>query len=118
MLHGVQRVAAGTASDAGPAAVNPRLTRAAHEFEAQMMKELLKPISSADALPGASEDSGLELGSVSGSGGALADFASEALGRALSERGGFGIADRIVRELGHANQRPATAAEREKIAAR
>jgi Rod binding domain-containing protein len=69
----------------------PRLVRSAHEFEAQMMKELLKPMTSGDALTGGDEDSG--------SGGALGEFASEALGRALSERGGFGIATSIVRDL-------------------
>ena len=40
-----------------------------------------------------------------GSGGALGEFASEALGQALSQRGGFGIADRIVKELSHSGNR-------------
>jgi len=82
------------------AAPDPKLVRAAHEFEAQMMKELLKPLNESDGLMG--EDGsggGFDLGSGSGSGGALADFASEALGQALSERRGFGVADKIVREL-------------------
>jgi Rod binding domain-containing protein len=68
-----------------------RLVRAAHEFEAQMMKELLKPMTRESS--GASEDEDV------GSGGALGEFASETLGRSLSEHGGFGIADHIVREL-------------------
>lgn len=93
-----------------PATPNPKLVGAAHEFEAQMMKELLAPMTGGDPLAGdlaGDEDSsGLALGSGSGSGGALADFAAQALGQALSERGGFGIADRIVRELGHAGNRP------------
>lgn len=71
----------------------PRLMRAAHEFEAQMMKELLKPLTASDSLTGEGEDTG--------SGGALAEFASESLGRALSERGGLGIADRIVQSFSH-----------------
>jgi Rod binding domain-containing protein len=75
----------------------PRLVRAAHEFEGQMMKELLKPMTGGDSLTGTEDDSD----SGAGSGGALGEFASEALGQALSERGGFGIADRIVRELSH-----------------
>ncbi len=90
---------AGTArTEAAAGAPSPRLVRAAHEFEGQMMKELLKPMTSGDALTGA-EDSDSDSGA--GSGGALGEFASEALGKALSERGGFGIADRIVRELSH-----------------
>jgi Rod binding domain-containing protein len=78
----------------------PRLVHAAHEFEAQMMQELLKPMTSGNGLDG--EDSG----SASGSGGALGEFASEALGRALSERGGFGIANGIIRELSHSGSKP------------
>ena len=63
----------------------PRLVRAAREFEAQMLKELMKPM----ALSEEGDDE-------SKSGGALGDFATEALGQALSRAGGFGIADRII----------------------
>jgi Rod binding domain-containing protein len=73
----------------------PRLVRAAHEFEAQMMKELLKPMTSGSKLTGEDEDSS------SGSGGALGQFASESLARALSDQGGFGVANRIVQDLSH-----------------
>ena len=83
------------------AAASPRLVRAAHEFEAMMMKELLQPMTAGNALTGA--DDGSDDGS--GSGGALAEFASEALGRALSEQGGFGIADRIVQDLSHSGNK-------------
>jgi Rod binding domain-containing protein len=72
-----------------------RLVQAAHEFEGQMMKELLKPIA---------EDNGQNGDDVGGSMGAgvLSEFAGEALGQALSQRGGFGIADRIIAQLSHA----------------
>jgi len=78
-------------------APSPRLVRAAHEFEGQMMQQLLKPMTGSDALTGtdADEDAG------TGSGGALGQFASEALGQSLSERGGLGIANRIIQELSH-----------------
>jgi len=76
-------------------AVSPKLVRAAHEFEGQMMKELLKPMTVGDSVSGEEGDS------ESGSGGALGEFASEALGQALSARGGFGIANQIVKELSH-----------------
>jgi len=85
-----------TASAAASQTANvpqPRLVRAAHEFEAQMMKELLKPMTASDGLTGDEGDSG------SGSSSALGEFASEALGRALSEQGGFGIARSIVQQL-------------------
>lgn len=74
-----------------------RLVRAAHEFEGQLMKELLKPLNQSDGLGG--EDD-------SGSAGALGDFAGEALGQALSRQGGFGIADRIVGRLSHSGTVP------------
>ena len=60
-----------------------------------MMKELLKPMTGSDALLGDEEGS---EGSW-GSNGALGEFASEALGQALSQHGGFGMADKIVRDL-------------------
>jgi Rod binding domain-containing protein len=82
-------------------AASPKLIKAAHEFEAQMMKELLKPMTGGDALTGDDESCDGSLGSGAGSGGALAEFASESLGKALSDRGGFGIADRIVSQLSH-----------------
>jgi Rod binding domain-containing protein len=71
----------------------PRLVKAAHEFEAQMMQEMLKPLSSGNGLDGEDSDS------ASGSGGALGSFASESLGRGLSEHGGFGIATHILQQL-------------------
>jgi Rod binding domain-containing protein len=86
-----------------PEAPPPRLVRAAHEFEAQMMKELLKPMTSSDPLTGEDEASG------SGSAGALGEFASEAMARALSEQGGFGVADKIIQDLSPIGHQRATA---------
>ncbi len=88
------------------AAPQPRLVKAAHEFEAQMMKELLKPMTGTSGLTGEEEDSG------SASNGALGEFASEALGRALSDRGGFGMANKIVQELSHSGNRSSVAGVR------
>jgi Rod binding domain-containing protein len=93
--------AVGAGDEATP---QPRLVRAAHEFEAQMMKELMKPLTWDNSLTGADKDS--DGGTASG--GALGEFASEALGRALSERGGFGIADGVVKELSHSVNSNAT----------
>lgn len=83
--------AAQNSSVSGP---SPKLISAAHEFEAQMMKELLKPLASSGA-PG-SDDSDQE-----NSGGALGAYATEAFGRALSNGGGFGIAKSILSSLSH-----------------
>lgn len=93
---GATTVAAGSAvQGVSQTAPQPRLVRAAHEFEAQMMKELLKPMTGGDGLTGGGEEDG------SGAGSALGEFAAEALGRTLSERGGLGIANSIVKDLSH-----------------
>jgi Rod binding domain-containing protein len=96
-------VTAAQAASSNPATPQPRLVRAAHEFEAQMMKELLKPMTNGSALTGDDDDSS------SGAGGALGEFASEALGRALSDQGGFGIANQIVKELTPSGNKHGTA---------
>jgi Rod binding domain-containing protein len=70
-----------------------RLVSAAHEFEAQMMKELLQPLVKGDSSSEADGDAGL------GSNGAIGSFAGEALGRGLSSHGGFGIADDVMKSL-------------------
>lgn len=81
----------------GQAGPSPKLVHAAREFEGQMMKELLQPMTGGGQLSG--EDDDVQAGE--GSGSALGEFAADALGQALSARGGFGIADRIVSELSH-----------------
>ena len=69
-------------------APQPRLVAAAHEFEAQLMKELLRPMTSGMGVDG--NESEAEGGSILGS------FATEALGKALSNLGGLGIATSIL----------------------
>ena len=68
----------------------PRLVNAAREFEAQMMKELMKPITRSE-----------ESDDGAGSADALTDLAGEMLGQSLSRAGGFGMATRIVASLSH-----------------
>lgn len=87
-----------TMDTAGTATVQPRLVTAAHDFEAMMLKELLKPMT--ESATGEEESEG-DLGS----GSALGEFASEALGRALSQQGGFGIAHRIIGALSSSSNR-------------
>ena len=105
--------AAAATSTTGANVPQPRLVKAAHEFEAQMMKELMKPLNHGSSLTGADADADDD----SGSGGALGEFASEALGRALSERGGFGIATSIVKQLSHGGNQSGTASVTGKLRA-
>ncbi len=81
---------------------DPRLPPAAHAFEASLMKEFLEPLEH-DALfsGGADDDSG------EGSGGALMSFGSESLARAIADRGGFGIAAKIMDHFGSDGARTA-----------
>ena len=101
MLSIAAATAVGAGGDTKQAAPSPRLVHAAHEFEAQMMKELLKPMTAGNGLDG-------EAGEAAGSGSALGEFGSEALARGLSEQGGFGIANSIVRQLSSASNRKVT----------
>jgi flagellar protein FlgJ len=80
-----------------PPQVSPRLARAAHEFEGQMLKELLQPLMAGNGLAGGEDDAGANA--------TLGEFGAEALGQALSRQGGFGIADRIVHDLSHSGKR-------------
>ncbi len=97
--HAIAIGAQRTVGQAGMTPPQPRLVKAAHEFEAMMMQELLKPMTGGDATDGDDD---------SGSAGALGQFASEALGQALSAGGGFGIADEIIRSLSHSGNRHAS----------
>ncbi len=80
-------------SENGQSNAEPRLVSAAHEFEAQMMKELLDPLVTGDTSAEVDGDAGLGLHSAIGS------FAGEALGRALSSHGGFGIATNVIKSF-------------------
>jgi peptidoglycan hydrolase FlgJ len=89
----IQGLTLQSTSGAAAQTKNPKLERSAHEFEASLMAELLKPLQESDGLTGEDSESG------AGSEGALSGFASESLARAISDRGGFGIADRILHQF-------------------
>ena len=82
-----------TGAPAAPAstAPSPKLVSAAHEFEAQMMKELMTPLTEGHSMLGGGDDED--------SSSALSSFAGEALGKAISEHGGLGIARSILHQL-------------------
>jgi len=84
------------------AQLDPKLVSAAHQFEASLMQELLKPLNSGSIFgdeedPESAANAGLGgLTSSEGSGSALLSFGSEALAKALSEKGGLGIARKVL----------------------
>lgn len=78
---------------------NPKLKSAAHEFEASLMQEFLKPLQHDSLFAPENADGSGDMDSDSedaGSAGALMSFGSEAMAKAISERGGFGIATKIL----------------------
>lgn len=99
----VQGMRVAHASNGSLDANDPKLKSAAHEFEASLMQELLKPLQEdplfaddkSDGIGGAGYGNDSE-----GSSGALMSFGSEALAKAISERGGFGIATKILDHFG------------------
>jgi hypothetical protein len=101
---GVSIMSPASEANAAPSVPQPRLVKAAHEFEAQLMKEMMAPLTKSTGVPGVGGSTGGsdEDDQDSGSGGALGEFAAESLGQALSAAGGFGIANRILGEIGHA----------------
>ena len=72
---------------------NPRLVPAAHEFEASLMQEFLKPLQQ-DSLFADNAGKGDDDGS--GSAGTLMSYGAEVMAKAISEHGGFGIAHKIL----------------------
>ncbi|HVJ07577.1 MAG TPA: hypothetical protein VM554_04285 [Acidisarcina sp.] len=76
-------------------AEHSRLASAAHQFEASMMSELMKPLQEDSLFAEKAQDAGAD----GGSGNALTGFASESLACALSQHGGLGIARQILDRL-------------------
>jgi Rod binding domain-containing protein len=93
-IHALTSTQSNLDAGASSAVPSPRLVRAAHEFEAAMMKELMAPLEQGHELPDGEQDD-------AGSSSALSSFAGEALGKSISEHGGFGIATSILRQLSH-----------------
>jgi Rod binding domain-containing protein len=98
-MNSVAFLSASAAAETAPP--NPKLQSAAHEFEASLMKEFLKPLQH-DSLFAEEGDKGDD--DDGGSAGALMSYGSEAMAKALSEQGGFGIAKKILEHF-HASEK-------------
>jgi flagellar protein FlgJ len=73
---------------------SPKLAGAAHEFEASMLKELLKPLQEHSEFSDKDEDD-----DDGGSAGSMREYGTEAMARSLSEHGGLGIANMVLAKL-------------------
>lgn len=69
-----------------------KLVDGARQFEGMMLQEMLKPLHFGEAE--AAED-----GSGGGAGDTIRGFATEAFAKAIAAKGGFGIAEQIVRQV-------------------
>jgi Rod binding domain-containing protein len=70
-----------------------KLVDAAQQFEASMLQELLKPMQSSQNSWGGDEDS------ADSSLDTIRSFGTEAVAKAISQAGGFGIAKQVVAEI-------------------
>lgn len=80
-----------------PVTPSPRLQSAAHEFEATMLQELLKPLQERSEFSDKDDD---EDEDDSGSGDSLREYGTETMARALSAQGGLGISRMVLAKLG------------------
>lgn len=70
-----------------------KLVDGARQFEAMMLEQLLKPLNF-----GESPDAGGEESS-GGAGGTIRGFGTEAIAKAIAGKGGFGMAEQIIRQV-------------------
>jgi peptidoglycan hydrolase FlgJ len=68
-----------------------KLTDAAHQFEAMLLQELLKPLQT--------EDGGWGEEKFDGASDTITSFGTEAVAKAISESGGLGIARQVIRQV-------------------
>ena len=78
----------------GGMARTAKLASGAHEFEAMMLQQMLKGLKFGQA-PGDGGDDG----DATGANGTLQAYGTEALAKSISSAGGFGIAQRIIRQV-------------------
>ncbi len=78
------------------AAQHTQLVKAAREFEAMLMQEMLKPMRAKDPLFAEADASGSDS---SQDGGVLQGFGTQAMAEGISAGGGLGIAKLVVRQV-------------------
>ena len=92
-LAPVSNLSAGQAVNGDDGKSRAKLTDAAQQFEAMMLQEMLKPMrSKQDSWGGEekSDDSGEDT---------MSSFGTEAVAKAISKGGGFGLARQIIRQV-------------------
>lgn len=78
--------------------MDPRLKPAAHQFEASMMQELLKPMEHDPLFASGSGDGSGLMGADAGMS-TWSSLGAQSLAKAISDAGGLGIATKIIAEV-------------------
>ncbi|MGH9617722.1 MAG: hypothetical protein ACRD28_13360 [Acidobacteriaceae bacterium] len=102
-----------TANPPTRASASPQLVKAANAFEADFLKELLKPMREDPLFGNGSGLGGDGLGSDGSDGGSMgtvASLASDALAQAIAKEGGLGIAKMVLAQLAPVEQAESQAA--------
>lgn len=76
-----------------------KLADAAQQFEASLMQELLKPMRSGEDSWGGDKDSD------DGGSDTISSFGTEAMAKAISRGGGFGIAKQVIAQVNREHDR-------------
>jgi flagellar protein FlgJ len=74
-----------------------KLEDGAHQFEAMMLQQMLKPLKFNSAPGEGTDDS-------EGEGSALQGYGTEALAKSIANAGGFGLAKQIIRQVSAEDQ--------------
>ena len=100
-LHQLSPSLVQTRSASAAASASPRLRKAAQEFEANFLQELLKPLKEDPLFAGSDGLGGSDGadGNMSGSLGTVDSLGTQALADALASAGGLGIAQHILAQL-------------------
>lgn len=102
------------ATTSHPALLDPskaKLVDAARQFESMMLQEMLKPLKFGSSDAG--DDSGSDGG---GAADTIRGFATEAVGKAISAGGGFGLARQIIRQVQQEREQKQSRGEGTKVA--
>src|ERR1700679_127891 len=94
-LNRVSSLAAATAAENA----SPRLKNAAHQFEASLLTELLKPMREQSEFSDKDEED-----DDSSADGSMREYGTEAMAECLSEHGGIGIAKMVLAKLARVEQ--------------
>ncbi len=88
----IQAVVGGVEATSQAAQKQAKLEAGAHEFEAMMLQQMLKPLKFGEAESSDGEE-------ASGASGTVQGFATDAIAKGIASKGGLGIAAQIIKQV-------------------